>query len=87
MYDELRKRGKEVIDEEVNALQDAGLNPEALPMYFGIAAEEILRTEKRIQPDLIIMGVRGLSTFKKFLVGSVSEEVTRKAKAPVLIVK
>lgn len=36
--------------------------------------------------DIIIMGSHGISGFKKFLLGSVSEAVVRKAALPVLIV-
>jgi len=87
MYDELRSQGGKVIEEEVKKLQNYNVNPEVHPMYFGIATEEILRTEKALEPDLIIMGARGLSTIKKFLMGSISEQVSKKAKAPLLIAK
>ena len=86
-YDELRNKGQEVIDEEVRKLKNAGINPEVLPMHFGIAAEAILRAEKTVNPDLIIMASRGLSTLKKFLKGSVSDRVAKEAKAPLLMAK
>jgi len=37
--------------------------------------------------DLIVMGSRGLGSFKEFVLGSVSHNVVQHAKAPVLIVK
>lgn len=86
-YDGLREEASEVIDEEVKRLQDEGIEPEVLAPHFGIAAEAILRAEKMVQPDLIIMSARGLSTLKKFLTGSISDSVSKEAKAPVLIAK
>lgn len=85
MYSELRKKGSEVIDKEVKRLRDRGVELEVFPPHFGIAAEAILRTEKSVQPDLIIMDARGLSTLKKLFMGSISDTVSKKAKAPVLI--
>ncbi len=37
--------------------------------------------------DLIVIGARGLSTFKKIFVGSVSDYVLNKAKTAVMLVK
>ncbi len=52
----------------------------------GHAAEEILRTAKAENIDLIIMGSRGKRASSLFM-GSVSREVTNHAEIPVLIVK
>ena len=53
----------------------------------GNAVKEIVKKAKEGKFDLIVMGARGLSTFKKILVGSVSEGVIKSAPCPVLIVK
>jgi len=53
----------------------------------GNAADVIVKKAKEGKYNLIVMGARGLSTFKKILVGSVSEGVIKKAPCPVLIVK
>jgi nucleotide-binding universal stress UspA family protein len=53
----------------------------------GSAADEILTTANDFDPDLIIVGARGLGGIARFLLGSVSEEVLRQARCPVLIVK
>lgn len=41
----------------------------------------------RENPDLIVLGSRGLSEFKGLLLGSVSSKVVQKAHCPVLVIK
>jgi nucleotide-binding universal stress UspA family protein len=53
----------------------------------GHAVEEILRTAKEGEFDLIVIGARGLSTIKEIFLGSVSHGVTVHAACPVLIVR
>jgi len=53
----------------------------------GNVADRILETAKEGNFDMIIMGSHGLSGFKAFLLGSVSNQVVHKAPCPVLIVK
>ncbi len=86
-YSRLRKEGEEIVRGAMNKIKNAGIDVELHDMHFGIAAERILKAERELKPDLIVMGARGLSTFKKMLLGSISDEVARKARAPVLIVR
>jgi len=53
----------------------------------GDPREEILTTAEEWKADLIVLGARGLGAFKGFLLGSVSQAVTRHAHCPVLVVK
>lgn len=87
IYDKLREEGKRIVDEAIKKIRAAGIEVEVVGMHFGFAAERILKVERELKPDLIILSTRGLSTLKKILMGSVSEEVTKEAKAPVLLVK
>lgn len=50
-------------------------------------APAILQAIEDIQADLVIMGTHGKSGFKKFMIGSVAEEVLHKSKVPVLTVR
>lgn len=52
----------------------------------GNPAEEICATAKAGSYDLIVMGSRGLTEFKKLFVGSVSSKVAAQAICPVTIV-
>ncbi len=50
-------------------------------------AAEILRAAQEIRCDLIVMGTHGRTGLGRLLLGSVAEEVLRRASCPVLTVK
>jgi nucleotide-binding universal stress UspA family protein len=52
----------------------------------GSAAAVILDQAERLHADLIVMGTHGLGGFERFVLGSVTERVLRKASSPVLTV-
>lgn len=56
-------------------------------MLTGDPATSILRTADEENVDLIVMGTHGRRGLTRLLMGSVAEEVVRKAKCPVLTVK
>jgi nucleotide-binding universal stress UspA family protein len=53
----------------------------------GLPGGEILKVVKDCQIDLVIMGTRGLSNIKRFLLGSTSDWVMREAPCSVLLVR
>ena len=53
----------------------------------GDAAPAILRAAKDVGADLIVMGTHGRTGLGRLLMGSVAEQVVRKATCPVLTVK
>ncbi|GJL61650.1 MAG: universal stress protein [Nitrospirales bacterium] len=53
----------------------------------GLPGAEILQAAKDYQSDLIILGTRGLSNIKRFLLGSTSDWVMRDASCSVLLVR
>lgn len=52
----------------------------------GVPSNVIVEVAEKDNYDLIIMGSRGLGRVKRFLLGSVSDDVSHKAKCSVLIV-
>jgi nucleotide-binding universal stress UspA family protein len=56
-------------------------------MEKGVPAEEILRVAQETKCDLIVMGTYGRTGLNRMLMGSVAEQVLRKARCPVLAVK
>jgi nucleotide-binding universal stress UspA family protein len=55
--------------------------------FAGNAAAEIVRIAQAIKSDLIVMGTHGRTGLGRLLMGSVAEQVVRKASCPVVTVK
>jgi nucleotide-binding universal stress UspA family protein/quercetin dioxygenase-like cupin family protein len=53
----------------------------------GDPAEEILRLAQAVPGGLVVMGTHGRTGLRRFLTGSVAEEVLRQAVCPVLVIK
>ena len=53
----------------------------------GNAAHVITRIAEEENVDLIVLGSRGIGSFERILLGSVSDNVAHHAKCPVLIVR
>ncbi len=68
------------------AIPDAGLRLERR-FEEGEPAEQILRVAHEVGADLIVMGTHGRTGITRLLMGSVAEQVVRKAPCPVLTVK
>jgi nucleotide-binding universal stress UspA family protein len=87
------QRGPEVTVEAKELLARAEARAAAAAVaYEGVLAsgdvvQAILETATRKQCDGIIMGSRGLTGWKRLMLGSISNAVTAKATLPVLIVK
>jgi nucleotide-binding universal stress UspA family protein len=56
-------------------------------LKYGSPAETILKVAQKAEVDLIVVGSRGLSSVQRFLLGSVSDDVSIHARSSVLIVK
>lgn len=72
----LKKKGK-----------DAGLDINTKLTLSRSVSEAILKEASDGEFDLIVMGSHGLTGFRKFVLGSVSEAVVRRSVCPVLVVK
>jgi nucleotide-binding universal stress UspA family protein len=75
-----------VLEEARTRLGGCGLTIEA-DVAVGDPKSEIVRIAEEWGADLLVLGARGLSPFKRFLLGSVSLSVARHAPCPVLVVK
>jgi len=74
-----RLRGMRAVDPKVR------VEPQLL--FSGDPVGEILRVAKDVKPDLVIMGTHGRTGLRRLLMGSVAEEVLRRASCPVVTVK
>jgi nucleotide-binding universal stress UspA family protein len=86
-FDLMRKDGREMVDVQASRLRDSGVEVEVLPSHFGMAAEEILRVEEQIRPDVIVVRAPRSPLIRRLLPRDFREEVVQKASAPVLTVR
>jgi len=69
-----------------DVLTDAGIGTR-IRIEQGLPFREILRVEDEEDVSIIVIGSHGRSNIEEIFLGSVSENVMRKSKSPVLIVK
>lgn len=58
-----------------------------LSIKIGVPLREILAAEEEEKPSVIVIGSHGKTNLQEMFLGSVSEKVIRKSKAPVLVIK
>ncbi len=88
---ELRQQAQGVLDWQVDEIKKAGGEVAEAHLRVGKPAEEILRLSEEIVAGLIVVGNQGLggrfSRMKRFVMGSVSESVSRYARCSVMVVR
>jgi nucleotide-binding universal stress UspA family protein len=82
----LEREGHAIVNEAVQGLKAAGLEPSSR-LVRGDAAAEIIQYAKTNNVDLIVAGSRGLSAVKGWLLGSVSRKLVHYASCSVLVVR
>jgi nucleotide-binding universal stress UspA family protein len=77
--------GQLVISHALSAIGKPDL-PVEKRVEFGVTSDVLVEVAEKEGIDLIVMGSRGLGTVRRFLLGSVSDDVSQKARTSVLIV-
>ncbi len=85
LVNQLEVVAREIVNEMVNHLQGEGISAYGM-ICEGTPAAKILETAKDEDVSLIVLGTRGPSNVKDFLLGDVSTEVLRYARCPVFLV-
>jgi nucleotide-binding universal stress UspA family protein len=83
--EQLRTFGLEITATVEEAAKAAGVEVEFVTLE-GNPAEKILDYAEKHAVDMIVVGSLGKNDVERFLLGSVSENVVRNAKVPVLVV-
>jgi len=81
-----RRAARRRLDRAVRQARAAGRRVEG-KLVEGGAVDEILKAGRRWRPDLIVIGTHGRGGVRRFLLGSVAEQVVRRASRPVLTVR
>jgi nucleotide-binding universal stress UspA family protein len=83
---EMEAEGQEIIKKAEDYAKSEGVNY-VCRLVQGVPADEIVKAATVEGADLIVIGNRGLTEVRAFLLGSVSDKVSHHAKCPILIVK
>jgi nucleotide-binding universal stress UspA family protein len=86
LMESVEQQGQHMLAHTTARATDAGV-PHVAILKWGNVAETILQTAAEEQCDLIVLGSRGLTGFKRLMLGSISNAVAAKAQCPVLVVK
>lgn len=79
-----REVGERILSDAATKIKDVIY---AVRLEFGNPAQTILKVAKQEDYDLIVLGSRGISSVRRFLLGSVSADVSMHAQRSVLIVR
>ena len=82
---ELRRIAVARVEKIVDSIRDEGIVVES-QVDMGATGPRIVECATRMEPDLLIIGTRGLTGFKHVALGSVADKVVRTASCPVLTV-
>lgn len=81
------QRGEVCLESLKKKSREAGVEIETKILLSRSVSDAILKEASNGEFDLIIMGSHGLTGFKKFVLGSVSEAVVSRSTCPVMVVK
>jgi nucleotide-binding universal stress UspA family protein len=81
------REARELLDEQVEKVEDAGGTVAGIHLREEEPAEEIIALAKELGVSLIVVGSRDRGRIRRALAGSVSDWVVRHAHCPVLVVR
>jgi len=81
------REARELLDEQVKKVEDAGGTVAGAHLREELPAEEIVALAEELGADLIVVGRRNRGRIRRALAGSVSDWVVRHAPSPVLVVR
>ena len=83
---EMSRFAEQKLDEIARNKVSPGIRS-VIKIGMGDAASEIVRIASEEKADLIVMATHGLTGWRRFIVGSVTERVVRMAACPVLTIQ
>ena len=83
---EMETEGEQIIKKAEEFVKQQGINY-GCKIVQGVPADEIVKCAQAEGSDLIVVGSRGLTEVRAFLLGSVSDKVCHHAKCPTIVVK
>jgi nucleotide-binding universal stress UspA family protein len=84
---ELMRQGREILDEQVNKIEDAGVEVARAHLREGRISDEVISLSEELDVDLLVVGSRGQGRIARILMGSHSEDIVHRAHLPVLVLR
>lgn len=81
------REARKVLGSQLDAIEDMGGTVTEARLLKNTPVDAILDLCDEVNPDLLVMGSRGLGPVRRILVGSVSDSVVYHARWPVLVVR
>ncbi|MCF3943336.1 universal stress protein [Oceanobacillus alkalisoli] len=79
---------KELLDNYIETARNEGLTDLVRCIEYGSPKVKVPRDiAENFKADLIVCGATGMNAVERFLIGSVSESITRHAKCDVLVIR
>ena len=85
--EEAARKAKTCFRSIVEKAEGSGIDVETKVLMSRSTREALLEEIEEYNYDLVVMGAHGLSGFKKFILGSVSDAVVHHSTKPVLLIK
>jgi nucleotide-binding universal stress UspA family protein len=87
LYEDLRERATTQLDDIAQDLRNESSGPVEIEVAIGRPADEIIAAAERCRADMIAVGAHAKGAAGRLLLGTVSEEVARRSKLPVVVVR
>src|ERR671910_3202030 len=84
---ELRRQGRETLDEEVQRIEEMGGTVTRSHLREGRTFEEVIKLGDELEAGLLLVGSHGYRGLRRMLIGSQSEDIVHHAHRPVLAVR
>ncbi len=84
---ELRRQGREILDEEVKRIGEMGGTVTRAHLREGRTFEEVIKLSDELEADLLLVGSHGYRGVRRMLMGSQSEDIVHHAHRPVLVMR
>lgn len=86
MLESIRADVQKKLAEAKQALNESGVEVEALMLEGSVPAQQIVTFIRSCQSPFLVMGTHAVAGAERFLMGSTAEEVLRQARCPVVTV-
>ena len=86
-YDKIKKDGQRILEDLAKKIKKLGFNVNILGIHCGIAFERILKIEKQLSPDIILVEYESSRLKRMFLEDETLDLVVAKLNTPILIAR